>query len=70
LPLFAAVALVTALGCWWLVPRWGLRGAAVALALSALTQLLGSGLILIYALRANTDDESSLRADGLSRCAS
>jgi O-antigen/teichoic acid export membrane protein len=70
LPLFAAVALVTALGCWWLVPRWGLRGAAVALALSALTQLLGSGLILLYALRANPDDESSLRADGLSRCAS
>jgi O-antigen/teichoic acid export membrane protein len=53
LPLFAAVVLVTAVGCWWLVPTWGLRGAAVALGLSALTQLVGSALILSYALRAN-----------------
>jgi O-antigen/teichoic acid export membrane protein len=53
LPLFAAVVLVTAVGCWWLVPTWGLRGAAVALGLSALTQLVGSALILSYAIRAN-----------------
>ncbi len=70
LPLFAAVAVVTALGCWWLVPRWGLRGAAVALALSALTQLIGSGVILFYALRANADHRSAVPVDGLSRCAS
>jgi O-antigen/teichoic acid export membrane protein len=53
LPLFAAVVLVTAVGCWWLVPTWGLRGAAVALGLSALTQLVGSALILSYAIRAD-----------------
>jgi O-antigen/teichoic acid export membrane protein len=53
LPLFAAVVLVTAVGCWWLVPTWGLRGAAIALGLSALTQLVGSALILCYALRAS-----------------
>jgi O-antigen/teichoic acid export membrane protein len=53
LPLFAAVVLVTAVGCWWLVPTWGLRGAAIALGLSALTQLVGSALILSYAIRAD-----------------
>jgi len=69
LPLFAAVALVTAIGCWWLVPMWGLRGAAIALALSALTQLVGSALILFYALRAISGQESPELADGLPRCA-
>ena len=64
LPLFAAVVLVTALGCWWLVPTWGLRGAAVALGLSSLTQLVGSALILFYALRANRPV-----VDGPARCA-
>jgi O-antigen/teichoic acid export membrane protein len=64
LPLFAAVVLVTAVGCWWLVPTWGLRGAAVALGLSALTQLVGSALILFYALRANRPV-----VDGPTRCA-
>ncbi|HEV3301888.1 MAG TPA: oligosaccharide flippase family protein [Planctomycetaceae bacterium] len=64
LPLFAAVVLVTALGCWWLVPTWGLRGAAVALGLSALTQLVGSALILCYAIRADRP-----AADIPARCA-
>jgi O-antigen/teichoic acid export membrane protein len=69
LPLFVAVVAVTALGCWWLVPAWGLRGAAVALAISALTQLIGSGLILLYAIRANADAQSLQNVDRQSRCA-
>lgn len=68
LPLFAAVVLVTALGCWLLVPRWGLRGAAVALGLSSLTQLVGSAFILWYAIRANVE-QSPESADGRPRCA-
>ncbi|HEV8001554.1 MAG TPA: oligosaccharide flippase family protein [Planctomycetaceae bacterium] len=69
LPLFVAVALVTAAGCWWLVPIWGLRGAAVALALSSLTQLIGSGLILIYAVRADGGEQSTPLVDELAGCA-
>jgi O-antigen/teichoic acid export membrane protein len=69
LPLFAVVVLVTAAGCWWLVPIWGLRGAAAALALSSLTQLIGSGLILFYAIRANADEQSLQPASRQSRCA-
>ncbi len=68
LPLFAAVVLITTAGCWWLVPAWGLRGAAVALGLASLTQLIGSALILSYALRANPGAESPQLVDGLSRC--
>jgi O-antigen/teichoic acid export membrane protein len=69
LPLFAVVVLVTAAGCWWLVPRWGLRGAAAALALSSLTQLIGSGLILLYAIRANAGEQSLQLVNRQSRCA-
>lgn len=68
LPLFVAVALVTAVGCWWLVPIWGLRGAAIALALSSLTQLIGSGFILSYALRANGSEPSAQQGDELPGC--
>jgi O-antigen/teichoic acid export membrane protein len=69
LPLFAAVVVVTAAACWWLVPLWGLRGAAAALALSSLTQLIGSGLILWYAIRANADEPSLQLVNSPSRCA-
>jgi O-antigen/teichoic acid export membrane protein len=69
LPLFAVVVVVTAAGCWWLVPRWGLRGAAAALAVSALTQLIGSGLILFHAIRANAGEQSLQLVSRQSRCA-
>jgi hypothetical protein len=52
-----------------LVPIWGLRGAAVALALSSLTQLIGSGLILIYAVRADGGEQSTPLVDELAGCA-
>ncbi|MGD0500809.1 MAG: oligosaccharide flippase family protein [Bryobacteraceae bacterium] len=51
-PLFAAVAAVAGLASWLLVPRLGLEGAALALAVSSLVQLLGALLILRRSLRA------------------
>ncbi len=52
IPLFAGVAAVTAAACWWLVPAYGMLGAAISLLIAALTQLVGEGLILVYAVRA------------------
>jgi O-antigen/teichoic acid export membrane protein len=52
IPLYVLVVAVTAAACWWLVPRMGLRGAALALCVSTLTQLLGMGLVLAHALTA------------------
>ena len=49
-PLFAMVAAVSALACLWLVPLYGLRGAAIALVIAAAVQLLGSLAITVYAI--------------------
>jgi O-antigen/teichoic acid export membrane protein len=49
-PLFAVVTAVSVLACLWLVPLYGLRGAAMALVLAAAVQLLGSLAITIYAI--------------------
>ena len=51
IPLFACVAVVTAAVCWWLVPTYGMLGAAISVLVAALTQLVGAGLILAHALR-------------------
>ena len=51
IPLFAAVVAATAAACWWLVPRYGMLGAALSLLIAALTQLVGAGLILAHAVR-------------------
>jgi O-antigen/teichoic acid export membrane protein len=50
-PLFLAVALVSAVASWALVPKLGLEGAALALALAWLAQIAGELLILRRALR-------------------
>ncbi len=50
IPLFAAVAAANAVACSWLVPRWGLRGAALSLLISTVVQLLGTLLILGHGL--------------------
>jgi O-antigen/teichoic acid export membrane protein len=50
-PLFLAVALVSAAASWVLVPKLGLEGAALALALAWLAQIAGELLILRRALR-------------------
>lgn len=46
LPLFAGAAVTTALGCLVLVPSQGLRGAAIAILISALVQCAGSAYLL------------------------
>ncbi|MDP2210282.1 MAG: oligosaccharide flippase family protein [Candidatus Aquicultor sp.] len=49
-PLFAVVTGVTALACLWLVPLYGLRGAAMALVIATAVQLLGSLAITVFAI--------------------
>jgi O-antigen/teichoic acid export membrane protein len=51
IPLFAGVVAATAAACWWLVPKYGMLGAALSLLVAALTQLVGAGLILAHAVR-------------------
>jgi O-antigen/teichoic acid export membrane protein len=46
LPLFAGAALTTAIGCIALVPSQGLRGAAIAILISAVIQSAGSARLL------------------------
>jgi O-antigen/teichoic acid export membrane protein len=50
-PLFLAVAAVSGAASWVLVPKFGLEGAALALALAWFTQIAGELLILRHALR-------------------
>jgi O-antigen/teichoic acid export membrane protein len=50
-PLFCVVAAVCGLASWLLVPRFGLRGAVLALTLAALLQIGGEVLILFRAIR-------------------
>ena len=50
IPLFAIVAAAAAAACWWLVPQHGLVGAVWALGVAALTQLVGSGLVVLHAM--------------------
>jgi O-antigen/teichoic acid export membrane protein len=54
-PLFSIVLGLSALACFRWVPVYGLRGAAFALVLAAGTQLLGSLVILMRALRATRE---------------
>ena len=51
LPLFAAAAATTAIGCIAFVPRFGLRGAAIAILISSLVQCVGSAWLLYTACR-------------------
>jgi O-antigen/teichoic acid export membrane protein len=51
IPLFALVAAATGAACLWLVPRWGVAGAALSLSCGALVQLLGAGLVVSHAVR-------------------
>ena len=52
IPASLLVAAVTAVACWWLVPRAGLTGAAIALCLMCTAQLFSRGLVIAYAMRA------------------
>jgi O-antigen/teichoic acid export membrane protein len=51
LPLFTVAAVTTAIGCFALVPRFGLRGAAMAILISAVIQCVGSAYLLYKSCR-------------------
>jgi hypothetical protein len=51
MPLLAVVAATSALMSWSLIPGWGLRGAAMAVAVTASIQIAGELLILSKAMR-------------------
>jgi O-antigen/teichoic acid export membrane protein len=56
-PVVVASCAVTASACVWLVPRWSLKGAAIALILGAAVQTCGSALVLAAALRRSPSAE-------------
>lgn len=51
-PLFVYVTVSTALACLWLIPTNGLHGAAMALIVGGLVQIVGSLAVVVHALRA------------------
>jgi O-antigen/teichoic acid export membrane protein len=51
LPVFLIATLVTAAGCAVLVPRYQLSGAAIAMILAAICQVIGSAAVITHALR-------------------
>jgi O-antigen/teichoic acid export membrane protein len=55
MPLFMAVTGSMALACFWLVPSYGLFGAAVALLIAALVQFGLSMAVIVYVLRRNVN---------------
>jgi O-antigen/teichoic acid export membrane protein len=46
LPLFAGAAVTTGIGCFLLIPSFGLRGAAIAILISAVVQCVGGARLL------------------------
>jgi len=51
MPLFVLVTGSSAIACFWLIPRQGLRGAAIALILGAIIQAVFSLGVIVYALQ-------------------
>ncbi len=63
IPLFLTVTTGSALACFWLIPSLGLRGAAIALLIGAIVQVIFSlGIVLygIYKIKTSSTSESSL----------
>lgn len=58
IPLLLTVVLVTALACYWLVPSYGLLGAAYASGIGAIAQLAGCMAIVCWALIQRTKEAS------------
>jgi O-antigen/teichoic acid export membrane protein len=56
LPLFTGAAVTTAIGCFALVPSQGLRGAAIAILISAVIQCAGSARLLWNARKASNSE--------------
>jgi O-antigen/teichoic acid export membrane protein len=51
-PLFVGVTAASIVMSWWLIPAYGLKGAALALLISAIIQVVGSAAVVRHALRA------------------
>ena len=52
MPLYLAVVAASGVSCWLLVPRYGIRGAAMSLAIAYLVNACGAAVINLMALRA------------------
>ena len=50
IPLFIAVTATSALACLWLIPTMGMKGAALALIMAAVVQLLLNAVTIAYAI--------------------
>lgn len=50
IPVFGVSCAICALGSWLLIPRYGMKGAAWAILLSAIAQLLGTLVVILYSL--------------------
>jgi O-antigen/teichoic acid export membrane protein len=50
IPLFIAVTATSALGCLWLIPKLGMKGAALALIMAAVVQLLLNSSVIAHAM--------------------
>jgi len=51
IPVFVITCSISVLGCWQLIPRFGMRGAAWAMLAAVMTQCLGSAAVIVLALR-------------------
>ncbi len=50
IPLFITVTATSALGCLWLIPKLGMKGAALALIMAAVVQLLLNSIVIAHAI--------------------
>lgn len=51
IPVFLITCGISVLGCWLLIPRYGMKGAAWAMLAATITQCLGSVVVIMLALR-------------------
>lgn len=60
LPLFTLVTAVTAAASFYMIPRFGLNGGAIALSLGAGAQIIGSGLIIAQSIYRKQREQQSV----------
>ena len=63
--MFLLVVGSNALACAWLVPSFGLRGAAMAMVIAYLVHLAATSGILVYLLSSHPKNEVRLQAAGI-----
>jgi len=62
-PVLGSTCAVCLLACWLLVPRYGMKGAAWAMLLSATTQFLGSLMVVVHSLMQPARQEEISKRD-------